>query len=192
MVYPCRGCSGDRQHVIRRGTGVVRPPLILSAGALKFQSEPRSPRTSVCSRKALMEKAMCSSSATPSSSAPLRISSRDTPLAKSLSFMRRFTESTSRSKILFDGRTYAQAVKKPASSSQAKSVCANLSHADYSNVPRQSALEHTLFACDELAGVLTACAYVRPSKSILDLGVDLVKRRMKGQLFAKGDRKSVV
>ncbi len=44
-------------------------------------------------------------------------------------------------------------------------VRAILSHADYCNVPRQSALEHTLFACDEIAGFLTACAYVRPSKS---------------------------
>ena len=62
-------------------------------------------------------------------------------------------------------------------------VRAILSHADYCNVPRQSALEHTLFACDELAGFLTACAYVRPSKSILDLEVDSVKRRMKDKLF---------
>jgi putative nucleotidyltransferase with HDIG domain len=61
-----------------------------------------------------------------------------------------------------------------------------LSHADYSGVTRDSALEHTLFACDELAGFLTACAYVRPSKSILDLEVDSVKRRMKDKLFAKG------
>jgi len=65
-------------------------------------------------------------------------------------------------------------------------VRAILSHADYCNVPRQSALDHTLFACDELAGFLTACAYVRPSKSILDLEVDSVKRRMKDKLFAKG------
>ena len=65
-------------------------------------------------------------------------------------------------------------------------VRAILSHADYCNVSRQSALEHTLFACDELAGFLTACAYVRPSKSILDLEVDSVKRRMKDKLFAKG------
>jgi putative nucleotidyltransferase with HDIG domain len=65
-------------------------------------------------------------------------------------------------------------------------VRAILSHADYCNVPRQSALEYTLFACDELAGFLTACAYVRPSKSILDLEVDSVKRRMKDKLFAKG------
>jgi predicted hydrolase (HD superfamily) len=47
-------------------------------------------------------------------------------------------------------------------------------------------LEHTLFACDELAGFLTACSYVRPSKSILDLEVDSVKRRLKDKAFAKG------
>jgi putative nucleotidyltransferase with HDIG domain len=65
-------------------------------------------------------------------------------------------------------------------------IRAILSHADYCNVPRESPLEHTLFACDELAGFLTACAYVRPSKSILDLEVDSVKRRLKDKLFAKG------
>src|SRR6202021_2065479 len=65
-------------------------------------------------------------------------------------------------------------------------VRAILSYADYCNVPRESALEHTLFACAELAGFLTACAYGRPSKSILDLEVDSVKRRMKDKLFAKG------
>ena len=65
-------------------------------------------------------------------------------------------------------------------------VRAILSNADYSNVPRQSQLEHTLFACDELSGFLTACAYVRPSKSILDLEVDSVKRRLKDKAFAKG------
>src|SRR5712692_5095319 len=65
-------------------------------------------------------------------------------------------------------------------------VRAILSHADYSGVPRQSALEHTLFACDELAGFLTACAYVRPSKSILDLEVDSVKKRLKDKAFARG------
>jgi predicted hydrolase (HD superfamily) len=53
-------------------------------------------------------------------------------------------------------------------------------------VERQSPLEHTLFACDELAGFLTACSYVRPSKSILDLEVDSVKRRLKDKAFAKG------
>ena len=61
-----------------------------------------------------------------------------------------------------------------------------LSHADYTGVARQSALDHTLFACDELAGFLTACAYVRPSKSILDLEASSVKKRMKDKAFARG------
>jgi putative nucleotidyltransferase with HDIG domain len=65
-------------------------------------------------------------------------------------------------------------------------VRAILSHADYSGVVRQSPLEHTLFACDEIAGFLTACTYVRPSKSILDLEVDSVKKRMKDKAFARG------
>jgi putative nucleotidyltransferase with HDIG domain len=67
-----------------------------------------------------------------------------------------------------------------------EAVRAILSHADYSGVARQSPLEHTLFACDELAGFLTACTYVRPSKSILDLEVDSVKKRMKDKAFARG------
>ena len=61
----------------------------------------------------------------PSSSAPLRTSSRETPRANALSFIRFFTESTSKSKMLFDGRTYVHAVRKPESSSQAKSVCSS-------------------------------------------------------------------
>ena len=65
-------------------------------------------------------------------------------------------------------------------------IRAILSHADYSGVARQSLLERTLFACDELAGFLTACTYVRPSKSILDLEVGSVKKRLKDKAFARG------
>src|SRR5260370_32685352 len=65
-------------------------------------------------------------------------------------------------------------------------VRAILSHAEYSGVPRQSPLEHTLFACDELAGFLVACTLVRPSKSILDLEASSVKKRMKAKAVPRG------
>jgi predicted hydrolase (HD superfamily) len=61
-----------------------------------------------------------------------------------------------------------------------------LSHADYSGVPRESRLEKTLFACDEMAGFITAAALVRPSRSILDLEPSSVIRRMKDKAFARG------
>lgn len=60
-----------------------------------------------------------------------------------------------------------------------------LSHADYSGVPRETQLEKTLFACDEMAGFVTAAALVRPSKSILDLESSSVIKRMKDKAFAR-------
>jgi len=60
-----------------------------------------------------------------------------------------------------------------------------LSHAEYSGVPRQSRLEKTLFACDEMAGFVTAAALVRPSKSVLDLEASSVVKRMKDKAFAR-------
>lgn len=60
-----------------------------------------------------------------------------------------------------------------------------LSHADYSGVPRASRLEHTLFACDEMSGFVTAAALVRPSKSVLDLEAASVMKRMKDKAFAR-------
>jgi predicted hydrolase (HD superfamily) len=60
-----------------------------------------------------------------------------------------------------------------------------LAHADYSGVARESHLERTLFACDELAGFLTACALVKPSKSIHEVEVAGVKKKMKDKAFAR-------
>jgi len=60
-----------------------------------------------------------------------------------------------------------------------------LSHAEYSGVARESRLEHTLFACDEMSGIVTAAALVRPSKSILDLEATSVIKRMKDKAFAR-------
>ena len=60
-----------------------------------------------------------------------------------------------------------------------------LSHADYSGVARESLLEKTLYACDEMAGFVTAAALVRPSKSILDLEAASVLKRMKDKAFAR-------
>jgi predicted hydrolase (HD superfamily) len=60
-----------------------------------------------------------------------------------------------------------------------------LSHADYSGVARESRLERALYACDEMSGFVTACALVRPSKSVLDLEAASVIRRMKDKAFAR-------
>ncbi|HLG99851.1 MAG TPA: HD domain-containing protein [Bryobacteraceae bacterium] len=60
-----------------------------------------------------------------------------------------------------------------------------LSHAQYSGVPRVSPLEKTLFACDELAGFLTACSYVKPGRSIHEVDVKSVRKKLKDKAFAR-------
>jgi putative nucleotidyltransferase with HDIG domain len=65
-------------------------------------------------------------------------------------------------------------------------IHAILGHADYCNVPRVSALDKTLFACDELAGFLTACALIKPSKSIHEVEAASVKKKLKDKAFARG------
>jgi putative nucleotidyltransferase with HDIG domain len=68
-----------------------------------------------------------------------------------------------------------------------------LSHADYSGVPRVSRLEKTLFACDELAGFLTACSYVKPSRSIHEVEVKGVRKKLKDKAFARNvNREDIV
>jgi putative nucleotidyltransferase with HDIG domain len=61
-----------------------------------------------------------------------------------------------------------------------------LAHADYTGVRRESALDRALFACDEMAGFLTACSLVKPGKTIFEVEADSVKRKMKDKAFARG------
>jgi len=60
-----------------------------------------------------------------------------------------------------------------------------LSHASFTGVPRVSALEKTLYACDELAGFITAISYVKPSRSVFEVDVTSVKKKMKDKAFAR-------
>jgi putative nucleotidyltransferase with HDIG domain len=60
-----------------------------------------------------------------------------------------------------------------------------LSHANYSGVSRESTLEKTLFACDELAGFLTAVSYVKPSRSIHEVDTKSVRKKLKDKGFAR-------
>jgi len=68
-----------------------------------------------------------------------------------------------------------------------------LGHAEYSGVPRVTHLDKVLFACDELAGFLTACALVKPTKAIADVEVPSVRKKMKDKAFARGvNRQDVI
>ena len=60
-----------------------------------------------------------------------------------------------------------------------------LSHANYSGVPRETALEKTLFACDELAGFITAVSLVKPGRSVHEVDAKSVRKKMKDKAFAR-------
>ena len=60
-----------------------------------------------------------------------------------------------------------------------------LSHAEYTGVARVSPMEKTLFACDELAGFITACALVKPGKSLAEVEAKSVRKKMKDKAFAR-------
>jgi putative nucleotidyltransferase with HDIG domain len=60
-----------------------------------------------------------------------------------------------------------------------------LSHADYSGVKRETQMEKSLYACDELAGLITAAALVKPNKSLAEVDAPSIRRKMKDKAFAR-------
>jgi putative nucleotidyltransferase with HDIG domain len=75
---------------------------------------------------------------------------------------------------ILKGRGYSEEVRR-----------AIMSHAEYSGVARVSLMEKTLFACDELAGFITACTLVKPSKSLAEVEAKSVRKKMKDKAFAR-------
>jgi len=71
-------------------------------------------------------------------------------------------------------------------------VRAVLSHADHTGVLRQSRMEKALYACDEVTGLITAVALVRPSRSLLDLEPASVKKKWKDKTFAAGANRAEI
>jgi putative nucleotidyltransferase with HDIG domain len=68
-----------------------------------------------------------------------------------------------------------------------------LSHANHTGVARQSLLEKTLYACDELAGFITAISYVKPRRSVFEVDVPSVKKKLKDKAFARSvNRQDIV
>ncbi len=68
-----------------------------------------------------------------------------------------------------------------------------LSHANYSGVARDTPLEKTLFACDELSGFISACALVKPTRKVAEVDVKTVRKKMKDKAFARSvNREDIV
>lgn len=93
----------------------------------------------------------------------------------------------------FDYECYPQAPDHPQEGSKIlrgrgypdEIIQAILSHADYMNVSRETPLQKTLYACDELAGFITAVTLVRPNKSLAEVEVSSVKKKFKDKAFAR-------
>lgn len=93
----------------------------------------------------------------------------------------------------FDYERYPQAPDHPLEGSKIlrqrgypeEIIQAILSHADYMNVPRETSLQKALFACDELAGFITAVTLVRPNKSLAEVEVQSVKKKFRDKAFAR-------
>ncbi|MEE8201026.1 MAG: HD domain-containing protein [Candidatus Acidoferrales bacterium] len=93
----------------------------------------------------------------------------------------------------FDYERYPQAPDHPLEGSKIlrqrgypeEIIQAILSHADYMNVPRETPLQKALYACDELAGFVTAVTLVRPNKSLAEVKVSSVKKKFRDKAFAR-------
>lgn len=86
-----------------------------------------------------------------------------------------------------DAEHPAEGVRYLRSIGMEEEICdAILGHAHYTGVPRTTDMARALFACDELCGLLTACALVKPSKAIADVDVPGVRRKLKDKAFARG------
>jgi putative nucleotidyltransferase with HDIG domain len=79
-----------------------------------------------------------------------------------------------RGSVILQERGYSEEIRR-----------AIMSHAQYSGVARISPMEKTLFACDELAGFITACALVKPGKSLAEVEAPSVRKKMKDKAFAR-------
>jgi len=73
-----------------------------------------------------------------------------------------------------------------------EAIRAILSHADHTGVPRTTRMEKALYACDEVTGLITAVALVRPSRSLLDLEASSVKKKWKDKTFAAGAKREEI
>ena len=71
-------------------------------------------------------------------------------------------------------------------------IAAVLSHADHTGLPRDTLLKKALFACDEITGLITAVALVRPSRSLFDLEVSSVRKKWKDKSFAAGTDRAMM
>jgi putative nucleotidyltransferase with HDIG domain len=93
-----------------------------------------------------------------------------------------------------DAEHPAEGVRHLRSLGVSEEICqAILGHAHYTGVARETRMAKALFAVDELCGLITAAALVRPSKSVLDLEASSVKKRMKDKAFARGvNREDVI
>ncbi len=98
----------------------------------------------------------------------------------------------------FDYERYPQAPDHPVKGSEVlrglgypeEMVVAILGHASYTNVPRETHLAKSLFACDELVGFLFACAYVQPGRKIASVKPESARKKLKDKSFARGVNRS--